>query len=170
MTSVDEWQEEPLLPEDGFTPFPIVAVTVSSDVEAIQQGQRLRVWARGVLSQIIWLTRDFGAVLSRICLDRLSSVAIEMQRFRLPTDEEWHRIERRPGIRYYTYLESEQWQQRRQFMLRRAGYRCQICNGRGNLQVHHRTYERVGAERIDDLTVLCADCHKLFHHHRRVER
>jgi hypothetical protein len=33
--------------------------------------------------------------------------------------------------------------------------RGQLCNGRGVLQLHHRTYERVGDERLDDLTVLC---------------
>lgn len=29
--------------------------------------------------------------------------------------------------------------------------------------VHHRTYERLGKERLGDLTVLCRKCHGLFH-------
>jgi hypothetical protein len=62
------------------------------------------------------------------------------------------------------YLESPEWQARRQIMLKRAGYRCQVCN-RGDLvlNVHHRTYERRGDETIGDLVVLCYDCHGLFH-------
>jgi len=31
------------------------------------------------------------------------------------------------------------------------------------LHVHHRTYERVFHETLDDLCVLCEDCHELFH-------
>jgi replicative DNA helicase len=31
------------------------------------------------------------------------------------------------------------------------------------LEVHHRTYERIGQERSEDLTVLCDVCHGLFH-------
>lgn len=31
------------------------------------------------------------------------------------------------------------------------------------LDVHHRTYERLGQEQEYDLTVLCHRCHSLFH-------
>lgn len=44
-----------------------------------------------------------------------------------------------------------------------ADARCQICNVGDDLQVHHRTYVRFGAEWPGDLTVLCADCHQLYH-------
>jgi hypothetical protein len=64
---------------------------------------------------------------------------------------------------YLAYLQSEAWKIRRAWKLDRAGHRCQICNAKGALHVHHRTYERVGNEREDDLTVLCGDCHALFH-------
>jgi replicative DNA helicase len=49
--------------------------------------------------------------------------------------------------------------------LSRAGHRCQVCNSPDKLDVHHRTYERVGQEQLDDLTVLCDRCHGLFHEH-----
>ena len=29
--------------------------------------------------------------------------------------------------------------------------------------VHHRTYERIGKERLDDLQALCGKCHKQQH-------
>jgi len=66
---------------------------------------------------------------------------------------------------YYAYLKSREWQFKRQTALDRAGYRCQVCNRSSTdvtLEVHHRTYERLGDELPDDLTVLCRDCHELF--------
>jgi len=32
-----------------------------------------------------------------------------------------------------------------------------------NLEVHHLTYDRLGDERMDDLEVLCPDCHRKAH-------
>ena len=34
-----------------------------------------------------------------------------------------------------------------------------------NLEVHHRTYERLGEELASDLTVLCNRCHHVHHQH-----
>jgi 5-methylcytosine-specific restriction endonuclease McrA len=65
---------------------------------------------------------------------------------------------------YASYLETDGWHARRDAARRRAGDRCQLCNtAHGALEVHHRTYERVGAEQPMDLTALCADCHAKFH-------
>jgi hypothetical protein len=64
---------------------------------------------------------------------------------------------------YQTYLQSEAWKIRRKWKLEQAGHRCQVCNGDGELHVHHRTYDRIGDERENDLTVLCANCHARFH-------
>ena len=64
---------------------------------------------------------------------------------------------------YDKYLLSLEWQRRRKGAIERVGGRCQLCNSADKLQVHHRTYERLGAERDEDLTVLCESCHKLFH-------
>lgn len=64
---------------------------------------------------------------------------------------------------YKDYLNTAHWQQTRTRALERAGHSCQLCNSQNSLQVHHRTYERRGCERDDDLTVLCARCHSKFH-------
>jgi hypothetical protein len=61
------------------------------------------------------------------------------------------------------YLRSPHWRQTRLAALGRAGNRCQVCNGAKQLDVHHRTYERIGKEADGDLTVLCRECHALFH-------
>lgn len=64
---------------------------------------------------------------------------------------------------YNAYLQSEEWRRRRAQAIAHAGGRCQLCNEAKYLNVHHRTYERVGKERPEDLTVLCRKCHEHFH-------
>jgi hypothetical protein len=70
---------------------------------------------------------------------------------------------------YRLYLQSPHWQATRKAALERAGQRCQLCNRAGRLDVHHRTYERVGHEKPGDLTVLCRKCHDIFHGAARVK-
>ena len=67
---------------------------------------------------------------------------------------------------YSDYLASPEWDVTRKAALKAAGYRCQLCNGDGELHVHHRTYERRGVELPRDVIALCADCHQVFHGNR----
>lgn len=71
---------------------------------------------------------------------------------------------------YQEYLQSPKWQEIREDALRQARHRCRICNSRHQLEVHHRTYDRIGHERPDDPTVLCRPCHELFHRHGQLVR
>ena len=64
---------------------------------------------------------------------------------------------------YQEYLQSDYWKLFASEAKERVGNRCQLCNSEGSLHVHHRTYERLGEELPDDVTVLCADCHARFH-------
>lgn len=64
---------------------------------------------------------------------------------------------------YDAYLQSDGWKDKRREALHRASNRCQVCNSQTSLDVHHRTYERLGFEHNEDLTVLCRECHELFH-------
>ncbi len=45
-----------------------------------------------------------------------------------------------------------------------SGHRCRTCYATGGdgapLEVHHRTYERLGHELVGDLTALCPGCHR----------
>jgi hypothetical protein len=66
---------------------------------------------------------------------------------------------------YHAYLQTPEWRARADAAKARAGHRCQVCNRRGRLDAHHRTYERLGHEEDADLTVLCGGaggCHELF--------
>lgn len=64
---------------------------------------------------------------------------------------------------YCDYLETEHWKNTRKRKLYSVKFKCQICNSKSKLNVHHRTYESLGDEKMYDLTVLCRNCHKLYH-------
>jgi 5-methylcytosine-specific restriction endonuclease McrA len=69
---------------------------------------------------------------------------------------------------YREYLRTPEWTARRIGKIVDADGRCQVCNSPKDLEVHHRTYERRGAEKWNDLTVLCAECHGLFSAHGKM--
>lgn len=74
---------------------------------------------------------------------------------------------RLPAHRYQEYIESGEWMRRRREAIARALGRCQVCNALPPLEVHHRTYDRLGCEAPEDLTVLCRGCHGLYHEVKR---
>lgn len=64
---------------------------------------------------------------------------------------------------YQEYLKTEEWRRRADDARKRAGHRCQLCNSKGLLHVHHRTYEHIFDELPEDLICLCASCHAKHH-------
>jgi hypothetical protein len=75
------------------------------------------------------------------------------------------------ALPYKEYLQTPHWKHLRQDKVRAAGHRCQLCNrGSVTFNVHHRTYDRLGEELDEDLTVLCSDCHNKFHENGRLVR
>lgn len=77
---------------------------------------------------------------------------------------EWNdRTRQLKTMPYAEYLKTDHWKQRAAYARRSAGFRCQLCNAGGELNVHHRTYERRGEEHYSDLIVLCRPCHEKFH-------
>lgn len=61
------------------------------------------------------------------------------------------------------YLKTREWKVKRNRALIQAGTRCQVCASTHPLEVHHRTYERLGIELLSDLVVLCRSCHRHYH-------
>lgn len=94
--------------------------------------------------------------------------AEEAQRKRVATAV-LSRIEQEAAF-YETYIHSAEWRARADAAKDRAGYRCQVCHSNRRIEAHHRTYERLGHELDSDITVLCDDCHELFHKNRRLQR
>jgi 5-methylcytosine-specific restriction endonuclease McrA len=66
-------------------------------------------------------------------------------------------------IDYQAYLRSANWKAIRERSLRRANHKCELCGSNASLQVHHKTYKRLGRERMKDLQVLCDGCHRNTH-------
>lgn len=64
---------------------------------------------------------------------------------------------------YAHYLRSSHWRRVRDRTRQRAGYACEACGSTDQLQVHHLTYERLGAEHDSDLQLLCQTCHQEAH-------
>ena len=71
---------------------------------------------------------------------------------------------------YHAYIASPDWRcsAARIEALEKSDWRCQVCFNPNDLNVHHRTYARLGHEHPSDLTVLCRGCHKLFHLNSRL--
>ena len=69
-------------------------------------------------------------------------------------------------IDYAEYLRSVAWARRRQWLFRMREFRCAICGIRYParlLEAHHKTYVRLGNERVSDLAVVCRPCHARIH-------
>lgn len=65
---------------------------------------------------------------------------------------------------YDEYLRTPEWRQTRATALVRSDHQCAMDpRHAGPLDVHHRSYERLGAELPSDLIVLCRSCHQLHH-------
>lgn len=109
-------------------------------------------------------------------------------RIRRNTPKPWHTPE------YLAYLDSEEWTKRRAEALARAGHRCEkkwtvhrvvkewtdaegrsfvdteeqveCCSETTSLEVHHRSYDRLGHEEPQDLMVLCQRHHGIADRNR----
>ncbi len=85
------------------------------------------------------------------------------------TEDDERYVKALRALPYSEYLKTEHWQRQRRFALTRAAYRCQVCNTNAlPLEVHHRTYARLGCELPSDLFVLCETCHDLFSRNGRL--
>ncbi len=63
---------------------------------------------------------------------------------------------------YYGYLESRMWKNKRDWILKKNNYKCERC-GKEAKFIHHKTYERVGYEKPEDLMAVCLSCHGKEH-------
>jgi hypothetical protein len=64
---------------------------------------------------------------------------------------------------YNAYLASPAWRAVRFRYIEERPWICHVCGKTEKLYLHHRTYERVGQEQLDDLMPLCDPCHGLVH-------
>ncbi len=71
---------------------------------------------------------------------------------------------RRLGLKSYReYLRSERWYETRTKYWKSAlPQKCVVCYD-PNVELHHRTYQRLGRERLTDLLPLCSEHHNALH-------
>lgn len=73
-------------------------------------------------------------------------------------------------VNYKRYIQSQEWREKAEEAKERAGQRCQVCNrprSEVTLDAHHRTYDRLGNELPEDITVLCRLCHELYESNKK---
>ncbi len=69
-------------------------------------------------------------------------------------------------VRYSDYIRSRSWKEKRNEFLASNLFEdcCAACREKKeSYNVHHMTYERLGAEQLEDLVALCARCHNDLH-------
>ncbi|MCR4340537.1 MAG: HNH endonuclease [Gemmatimonadaceae bacterium] len=66
------------------------------------------------------------------------------------------------SLNYDEYMKSRRWFDRRDAFFAKYRARCG-CGSRFDLELHHKTYLRLGNERDEDLVPLCENCHKRVH-------
>lgn len=140
------------------------------------------------MNEFLKLARRFGipqrpdpSVLSRRCWGCGQTFVTRYNDQRYCTDDCKRRRQPQPKkltltpiskVNYKAYIASDDWKRRADAAKKRAGHRCQVCN-RGadqvlQLEAHHRTYENLGNEQAQDITVLCNECHDLFSAHGKL--
>lgn len=83
--------------------------------------------------------------------------------YRQDCEERQLLLEQLKSMPYKEYLCTEHWRKISYTAMKKANFKCQLCNDDKKLNVHHRTYERRGNELPTDLIVLCKNCHMKFH-------
>lgn len=68
-------------------------------------------------------------------------------------------------------LDPSSYENLRQQVLRRDGWRCQLCGTMSNLEVHHQEFRsRSGDDSEENLLTVCAGCHAALHRVREFVR
>jgi hypothetical protein len=95
---------------------------------------------------------------------RLAGAAREMPAKAIDGKVDGTRVAELRAMSYRDYLHTIEWWRTRAAALQRAGNCCSLdVTHTEGLEVHHRSYERLGEELASDLVVLCRACHRLYH-------
>lgn len=150
---------ERALADGGFTPRELAAPGPESAAGK---------FARMVDYQLNWaltnLKRDGLVENPRWSVWRLAGAALETSPPAIDDETAPDRLTQLRSMSYREYLRTPEWRRTRAAAILRAGGCCSLdVTHTDGLEVHHRTYERLGEELASDLTVLCRACHRLHH-------
>lgn len=65
-------------------------------------------------------------------------------------------------VNYHEYLASREWRLKRKEVIERAENICERCANAPVENVHHRSYEHLGNEHLQELAGLCRPCHEFM--------
>jgi restriction endonuclease Mrr len=151
--------QERALADGGFTPRELAAPAPAS------AGDK---FARLVDHQLAWaltnLKRDGLVESPRRSVWRLAGAARDAPAPACDEPVFADRLDELRRMPYRAYLRTPEWRVTRAAALQRAGHSCSLdVTHTDALEVHHRTYERLGHELASDLVVLCHACHVVHH-------
>lgn len=72
------------------------------------------------------------------------------------------------SVDYRQYIDSRAWKRKRAKVIAERGSKCEVCGATSGIQVHHKTYKRLGREAPSDLQILCGGCHANSHEGEKV--
>jgi 5-methylcytosine-specific restriction endonuclease McrA len=72
-------------------------------------------------------------------------------------------IERLRNMPYKRYLLTPHWERVKKSAYGRFGKVCFSCSKTRKIEVHHLSYKNRGCENMEDLMLLCEDCHEMVH-------
>jgi len=83
-------------------------------------------------------------------------------------DQRKHAIERAKKqlereAEYHDYLQTPEWREKSQAVLRRENFTCEGCGKARATQAHHVTYEHIFDEFLWELRAVCKPCHDRIH-------
>lgn len=120
-----------------------------------------------------WLSKSHPAVLAQT--ERVYFDEVAEDEHREARQREWREqaelrrqaiapaTQAAPSVNYYQYLASKEWWARRELVMKRAGGICEGCGTARAVDVHHMTYQHLGAEFLWELRAVCRACHARFH-------
>ncbi|MEQ1589539.1 MAG: hypothetical protein ABL902_04200 [Gallionella sp.] len=91
---------------------------------------------------------------------------IEFLRAKAKSDEysfAANEINREFHLIYKDHLQSDLWKTKRTLVLLRARDMCEECKTSEAVEVHHKTYENLCSEPLEDLMAVCRFCHGFLH-------
>ena len=68
------------------------------------------------------------------------------------------------------HMQSQYWFNLKQYRLALANYVCESCGTSGPLELHHVDYSNLLAENINDVRVICRQCHQTVHNRLGYDR
>lgn len=70
---------------------------------------------------------------------------------------------------YQDFLKSKHWELKKTQVFA-TQKQCFVCKTGLDLNVHHKTYSRLGDEKLTDLVILCQPCHKKVHEFHKAHK